>query len=608
MRTTHRFLSACLTFLLVLLFQSNMVAQNTDYIKEMENNDLQIRQMPGTEKLLSEYLKSAKIQEDTIYAILYIPAECYRCEAAIPAFYEKLKSNSANNKMLLISAYEDSVAAVRYNKTNNYKADYYLYDTKADYTKIFSFNSVSLYGLHVMKICPKSGVFITGGQYTLLGKEFINQLVACQKRLTPHLYPGTVQGEANRQEQPLAIPSKPVYPWTVEEFAVGLKNDVFISNVYDIPKFENGNFFFTDMLNNGVMLFSQEGRKLVYKTLFQANQEERKRFVSVSDSMFEKLVKQGQVFYIALSANMIDEHCLAISYSLPKIFGQMDGGEYNLSFYNAPAVLVRNIDNLQSEQMIAPDFDLMNADYFYMHFAFDLFNGRLWFGCQKLTWPMDGFEKDDIAGNVAVDPFNDKFYSTFNPIMASFDVKSGKCDGHYGKLEESQRLSKTGYYFLNNVYAHFGKDFLYGNGYTGKLYVSDSISVGIGDRCYDVFDIDLSKLPEPDSSKFYKLEYGSLYDANFSRCVTAVKMNDKEICCLVKYGRPRHDDFQNDRYSFVVIDRKSGKMKEFPLPSVSADEKCLGYGIRNEQDHFSPFVFLRSNSGYKLRNFINKNE
>ena len=102
--------------------------------------------------------------------------------------------------------------------------------------------------------------------------------------------------------------------------------------------------------------------------------------------------------------------------------------------------------------------------------------------------------------------------------------------------------------------------------------------------------------------------YGSLYDANFSRCVTAVKMNDKEICCLVKYGRPRHDDFQNDRYSFVVIDRKSGKMKEFPLPSVSADEKCLGYGIRNEQNHFSPFVFLRGNSGYKLRNFINKNE
>lgn len=84
--------------------------------------------------------------------------------------------------------------------------------------------------------------------------------MACQKRLTPHLYPGTVQDEAN-WEEPLAIPSKPVYPWTIEEFAVGLKNDVFISNVYDIPKFENGNFFFTDMLNNGVMLFSQEGER-----------------------------------------------------------------------------------------------------------------------------------------------------------------------------------------------------------------------------------------------------------------------------------------------------------------------------------------------------------
>ena len=112
--------------LFFLMFPLISFAQKVDYIKEMENNDLQIRQKPSTEVLLSNFLRSTGIEEDTIYAILYTPAECYRCEAAIPAFYNKLKTNSLNNKMLLISAYTDSVAAKMYNKKNGYKSDYYL--------------------------------------------------------------------------------------------------------------------------------------------------------------------------------------------------------------------------------------------------------------------------------------------------------------------------------------------------------------------------------------------------------------------------------------------------------------------------------------------------
>lgn len=581
--------------LFFLMFPLISFAQKVDYIKEMENNDLQIRQKPSTEVLLSNFLRSTGIEEDTIYAILYTPAECYRCEAAIPAFYNKLKKNSLHNKMLLISAYTDSVAAAMYNKKNGYKSDYYLYDTKLEYKRIFSFNSVAMYGLYIMKICPKTGILLTGGQYTLLGKEFINQLVAYKNRLSPHLYPGDTEKEY--QIKTIEDNTK-YYPWKTEEYIIETNKDFFISNIYDIPKIENGNLFFTDMLNNGVMLFKLKDNRYIYRTLFQVNDYEKKRFVSVSDQQYKNLVAAGQVFNIALSSNMIDDKHLAISYSLPKILEEKVDGIINLSFYNAPAILIRNIEDFQSEEMITPDFNLSNSDYFYMHFSFDIFNNKLWVGCEKLTWPMDGFEKEDIEGNIEINPFDERFYDTFNPIIASFDINSGKCNGHYGDLDESQRKSRTGYYFLNNVFAHYKDNYLYGNGYTGKLYLNSNTDTTT--TCYEVFDVNSSQFAVPDSSKFYKLEYGSLYDSNFSKCITAVKMNDKEICCLVKHGKPRSDNFNNDRYSFVIINRISGKIQERFLPVIDSRIKSLGYGIMNEQNEFNPFIFIKEENDYKI--------
>ena len=58
--------------LLFFMFCTTIFAQGRDYINEMEQNDLQIRQKPNTEGLLSDYLHSANIKEDTIFAILYI--------------------------------------------------------------------------------------------------------------------------------------------------------------------------------------------------------------------------------------------------------------------------------------------------------------------------------------------------------------------------------------------------------------------------------------------------------------------------------------------------------------------------------------------------------
>lgn len=592
-----------LFFFFLFFLASPVFPQTPDYVKEMEENHLQIRQKPCTEGLLSDFLEPACIEEDTVYAILYKPSQCYRCEVAIPAFYEKLKQNSPKNKMLLISVYKDSIASRGYNIKNNFRADYHLYDTKDEYSKLFSFTTGSTLGVYIMKLCPKSGVLITGGIYTLLGRDFIRQLVARSERMKPHLFPidSAAQVRDNTQEQFFEF--KP-YPWKTEDTQVELNEGGFISNVYYNPKIENENFFFTDMLNNGVMLFGKTDKGFTYRTLIQANETEKKKFISIPDSFLDRFTKEGSVFYIALTANMMDDKNLAISYSLPQIFEE-EGKKYHFAFYNAPVILLRDIDNLKAGKMIVPDLDSESSKYFYTHFTFDIFNNKLWLDCQKLTWPM-GFDKEDIAGNIDMDPFDDRFYDTFNPIIASFDVNNGECSGHYGKLEDCQRISKTGYYFHGSVYTHYGKDMLYGDGYTGKLYLADSLNIGKKEKEYTVFDTALSAFPVPDAAKFYKDEYGGLYDSNFRRCITMVRMNAKEIYCLLKYGTPRHSDPQNESYTFVTVNRKSGKITECALPALPDGTRCLGYGIRNNHDSFNPFVFIQEGATYKVRDFMMK--
>lgn len=588
----------CLSFFMY----TSAFSQIRDYVNEMEQNDLQIRQKLGTERLLSAYLSSANMAEDTVYAILYSPGECFRCEAAIPAFYEKLKQENSNNKMLLITAYGDSCTSRWYNSKNNYQADYFLYDIKDIYKTIFSFNSEGMYGLYLLKLVPKEGIFITGGQYTVLGKDFISQLKNRTKRIAPHVYALDRTDVHDEIAKTFWKTDWPRRKYKYKDLEILPHDRIRISTLYDIPKLENGHLFFNDMLNNGIMLYKREGNTFKFKTFFQANDNEKTKFVSVSDAHFKKLERQGQVFYIALSANMIDSAHIGISYSLPKIFEETINNETHFSFYNAPAILVRNVNDFSAGNMITPDFDLEHSKYFYLHFAYDLFGNKIWTGCEKLTWPMDGFEKADIEGDKENNPFAEEFYDNSNPIIAAFDIKNGKCCGLYGKLENIQRRSRTGYYYLNNVFAHEGTSFLYGNGYTGKLYIADGLTMDT-ERAYTVFDADDQTVQSPDSTKFYTHEYGNLYSTNFSRCITAVKMDKRRIYCLVKYGMPRADDFDKDRYSFFIVSRANGKVKEFPLPALEKEYKCLGYGINVQSGEFNPFIFIKANDKYLIRQF-----
>lgn len=574
-------------------------SQDHDYVSEMENYDLKIRQRPGTERLLANYFNDKlSSDDDTVYAILYRPSSCLRCEVGIPNFYRMLKANSKNNKMLLVSVYENAEVSKLYNEKKKYKADGYVYDTDDSFKKIFSLNTEDMMGLYILKVSIKNGRLISGGNFTVLGKSFVSQLVRKHNAMEAFVFAENTESERKPEKVASAdIPTGNVVSKHTD-LPVMLPHDFIVSTIYGMPQYDNGNFAYSDMLWNGVVLCENKSGKLSYRSFIQADSSEINRFVFIPRDMFEERKRLGMIFYICLQPKFTEGGILSLSYSLPKAI--LEANNKGVALYNAPVILQRDLSNLSLKPMFSLDFDLDHSKYFYMHFDYDIFNHKAWMGCEKLTWPMDDYSPEDYKDNIELNPFDARFYDTFNPVMASFRDTDGRCDGLYGHLERSQQLSRTGYYFLNSIFSHNGRELLYSNGYTGVVYVADSSRVGKDDSRYIVFDIPDSCIPVPDSSMFYKREYGMQFDAAFNRCIVDAKFDDNYVYCLVRYGMPRVVETGRERYCYVVVDRHSGKRREYVLPA-NDDSKVYGWGLGTEKKTYFPFVFLKSRDGCLVR-------
>lgn len=110
----------------ILLGQAAQAKDDSLVRATLTGRDLLIRQKPGTENLLKEYLRGIPADCNTLYALLYSPTLCTRCEAFIKSFYKILKELSADNRLLIITVYDNAAASERYNKRQGCQADYYI--------------------------------------------------------------------------------------------------------------------------------------------------------------------------------------------------------------------------------------------------------------------------------------------------------------------------------------------------------------------------------------------------------------------------------------------------------------------------------------------------
>lgn len=565
-----------------------------DQIERALNESLQVRQKPGTEMLLRDYLGQLGIEGDTIYAVLYTPGNCPRCETFfMKDFYEEMKKRT-DVPIILITACPYRDAAAYYNERNGFPADQYAYDTAYGYSKIFSFNIGTLSVPYMMKIDVARGRMIMGCSTSLLGDKFINQLIAYNNPVEMHEF----VPEGAEEDDDITIAEIDAMPMELSaEYRLKMLPGYVSSMAHGLPKFNGNYFFYNDRFLNGIALFeTDDGNELLRQTaLIEADSTEMNRFIEVSPEVFKSM---GDVSYIPLEPDMISDSVICVSYSLPhiKYMGiELHGKDTveNIGYLNMPSMIFRNVKTLERLPMEWDKYDPFTSEYMYGHYTTTVFGNYKIEQCFKLTWPME-YQREDYEHDVERNPFGEGFYDTPNPILAVLDRTTGMPVKHIGKLEDCQRLSRTGYYYSNATACVHGDEIAYTNGYTGAVYVCDTAQIDVPLRRYVAFEVDTASFPPIDSAAFYTYEYARRYDKFFTRCIMQLHLTDDTVYCLVKHGVPRTVEIPRDKYEVVAIDRHTGEAVHRKFPEMQVGESLLGCGLRElPNGGIAPFMFMR---------------
>lgn len=566
-------------------------------MRDMENNFLQIRQKQGTDSLLKNYLGKCDIKEDTIYAFLYGPAICPRCEASFKLFKKWL--NERGKKFTLISVFEDSVASEYYNRKEGYDADYYIYDTRNDFQSIFSFNDLPLICSNVLKM-TKTGRLITGGDYTEMSTVFVDQLIARTKPMDYKTF-GT-EDTTSYQETVFDIPNVETMKPTFKDYPVDSKGNPFCMT-NNSPISSDNMFFYNDNMTNCVPVFKKEESNdtLSLAAVVEADSASKRAFVNIAEPLYQAYLLNGMVFSMVCNINMMDKSHIGVSYSLPLIKYE-DKDSIRVALFNKPSILSFSTDDLSSVNANVPlEFDMFKDDYFYKHFQFSSTDDKIIIGCQKKTWPME-YEKEDYAADTTRNSFDKAFYKTDNPFMAAFDRKTGNLICRFGHLDESAERGLTGYFFVSPLSCVSGTELLYTDGYSGKVYIADTTNVSTEKECYKAFDPDYKLMPPIDSAKFYTYEYVKPYFKVYYRCIKNMRATKDKIYCLVKYHNG-DDKRCKPAYTVITIDRKSRRTVEKKFP-VFEGYSTFAYGLRTiGHDTVLPFMVLKNKNEVKVRVF-----
>lgn len=300
---------------------------------------------------------------------------------------------------------------------------------------------------------------------------------------------------------------------------------------------------------------------------------------------------------------MLNNNQIAISYSLPELsMEKSDSDSINISYYNEPALVIRNLNTLMPDSIISFDFKIEKNDFFYQHFTFTPYANKIIFPCNKFTWPIE-IALADYKGKPNLDPFGEAFYHTDNPVLSIFSQSSGKLQKRFGHIEEPQRLSRTGNFYRDIISSVCGNEIVYGNGPMGQLHIVNGNDLDKELENYNVFSVDCNSFPPLDTAKFYTYEYTKPYEKFLTRNIQNVKLTPTHVYCIVKYGAKYYaTDTPDDRYTFISIDRKSGLKVEKLLPAFPG-MKVFGYGLRNFKDTYQPFVFFMNNNNIIVRVF-----
>lgn len=581
-------------FMLSFLFASYSAGQGTDLLTSCENGNLQVRQRPGTDRLLEKWLAEAGIEEDTVYAYIFIPSSCPRCESGIKRYGKLFRSRG--KKFVLISAYPDKKIAEFYNKKKGYTADYYIYDTNDRYKSIFSFNNIPLNSPDILKI-TKQGRLITGYDGMFITPKINEALLARTEPMAYKDFDVLAHAEDIVWKYPVEKGGLSEFGGSHHDYRLDVPDEYPLCEIFRNSYFSGNMFFYPDEILGTVSVFKCNNNDSVFSFSgsLGPTDEEKNMFVNVDSAMLKSLVADESLYYIVCNAAMLDTANIGLSFSLPKVFYEDTA---RLAFYNKACILPRRLPDFKADECVPLDFSL-GDNYFYQHFQFSSTGNNLIMGCEKYTWA-SSFDDDKYKRDVRYNSFMPGFYDTETPFMAAFDRRTGKLVCRFGHLDDVARKTMTGYYYVAPLSAVGGNELAYTDSYSGKVYVADTSDVSVEKNCYTVFEIADEDIPPIDTTMFYNYGYAKPFRSVFCRQISDIRITPDKLYCMVTYGDTSSFSDSLTSYTFVTLDRKTGVRHEYLYPR---EEGWIVFtrGLREKDGCVYPFSVLKRDDEAILR-------
>ena len=583
-------------FLLMLAFCFNS-GMSQGIVDKSADNGFMVRQIPNSESALKSFFSRLPTDSDTIYATIFRPANCPRCDGFLNNAYRLLKQET-DKPYVLIAVYPDSIAAQSYIDKNEIKSDHIIFDLNEDFSKFLSFSPGYLHVGYILKLNKKTGELIVGSNIDNASTPFFKELNAYSIRKDPVDF-SSIQGNPYDWDSPdsgkMALAAK---------YNIVMPDSTYtISEILYQPVFHKDRLIWNDKLALAVAEFGLDGSDFTLRRLVEPDSTESRRFANIPSSDYDKMVKSGQLKNMPLQPFIIDDDKYGVAYSLPDLWlDEKDG----LCYRNKPCFIKKSFSDTEYSELIPLEYDFEDI-FYYPHFNMKWAgDGDVVVGVQRITWPMIT-DKNEYMDSPENNPFLDSFYDSYQqPVLATYSSDTGLLTRRFGNLPDFAKKAKTGYSFSDMVFDSSEGEAVYASSYDGNIVVTSLESLDCPDcrRHYKAFSVDESVLTVPDTTDYYSYRCNLLAEPFLNRKIVDIKADDHNIHCILRHCTDAFERPELEEYDYILINRDSGERATFEFPDKATDERRIAYGLRRRPDmSVAPFLISNADGHWTVSEF-----
>ncbi|MDD3893225.1 MAG: hypothetical protein PHE03_13085 [Bacteroidales bacterium] len=551
-----------------------------------------IAQKKDTEELLKEKLRELPLGTKSVYAVLFRPQMCPRCEVDINQLpYIKMLDSTAT--ILLWVSYPNGQAARRYIEKKGFISDAVIIDTTESYRNIFSLSAGRLSVTYTLKISKERGLLLFGGDVPEWNDETLISFYNAEEPLkfndfgTDPLISTADESRPPKSNNLLNRQTIPLISNTSQP----------ISEVYETPSLYNNILCFNDELAETFYAFSISEEKGTLLEAFKTSLDEEISFTDtlvVNRSRFMEMKQNNQVFIMPNKCSSIGNGKYLLSFSLPNMFRSPSGG---IAYFNKPAFFKWDV-NSNARELYSLTFikDKFNYSPIFLndHTEFSPNGDSEVMIPVRKGYPLFELEIEEWKGDPKdFNPLLPEFYED-TPLFHCYDLTSGKLLSSFGQLDTIYQHYRVGYAFtFNQLYHRSGNYAAYSCETSGLVHIVAHESPETVIRSVKVFDIPLNieLMGTPGTRNYLNIAERKV----FSQTITDLKLTQEALYVLYQ---------ERDNTWFNCYSLTGHQLHKILLPkTLGMPADLVTYALFEQNGQVGPFAIHRDGNEHAISLF-----